>query len=76
MTKYENEHFKTLLEDLPPMKRLFVYQQLTSSAHGEDSVFGASLSTPEIVEAYEEWLSGFDPSVIAAFESGAWEVPL
>lgn len=71
------EEFVRLLEALPPMKRLFVTQQIQGwdADDGYLNIFREKVPPDEVWnEVYPDWLSGFDDSIIAKFESGEWRV--
>jgi len=61
---------------LSPMKRLFTIQQLHAMARGEDTIFDGLTSPEDAIAIFDDWLTGFSPDVIEAFESGKWEVPI
>lgn len=64
-----------LLGEMPPMRRLFMKQQIYSFLEGERNVIDLKMKGDDLDAAYEEWLSGFHPEVIALIESGRWDIP-
>lgn len=76
-TEYIDE-LVAVFNGLSPMKRVFLDQQIRDWLLGDTeyfNIFHENLTKEEVLEAYEEWLSGFDQSVIDAFESGRWPAP-
>lgn len=66
------------LNELAPMERLFVHQQLTDWHCGENehvNIFRDKLTPEDVRSVFAEWRAGFSPCVIAAFESGRWKAP-
>ncbi|MFC3721808.1 hypothetical protein [Neoaquamicrobium sediminum] len=70
------EELIALIHELPPMRRLFVVQRLYDKFTGEEDIFDGSYTQDEFEEIYDEWLAGFSPCVIEAFETGRMKVLL
>lgn len=64
------DEIKRLFNQLRPMERLFFRQQLYALHAKEPNVIDKTADY-----TYEDWLEGFDQSVIDAFESGKWKAP-
>ena len=77
--KVTHEEIIRLFEAMPPMKRLFVKQQMLGWDDDTDprflNIFGDKVPPEEVWnDVYPDWLSGFDDGTIAKFESGEWMV--
>ena len=73
-----HEEILRLLHAAPPMKRLFMHQQLQTWDDPDPqflNIFRDKIPPEEVwSEVYPDWLSGFDDDIIAKFESGEWRV--
>lgn len=61
-----------LIEELSPMRRLFIKQQIREKHSGAPNIFDGGYTVDEVREIYREWRDGFDQGVIDKIESGEW----